>query len=353
VRGSASSSTTTPRLLPTSLVGSYPQPDWLIDRVRLRELGVPRVRVPEIWRVEPDLLAEAKDDATALVIAQQERLGLDVITDGEVRRESYSNYFANTLGGIDAERRGELARATGGSTDVPLFSGPARRTRAVGVEDVRFLRARTDRVIKATLPGPFSISEQAETSHYADREGLALDLADAVNAEVRELFAAGADVVQLDEPWMERWPERSKVYGTKVLNRALDGIEGTIAIHLCFGYGALVSDKRSSYRFFEELADTPIAQVSVEAAQPNLLLSQLAGLSDKTIILGVLDLADESVESLATVAARIEAALAYVAPERLAVAPDCGLKYLSREVANAKLTAMVEGAALVRAKLAG
>jgi 5-methyltetrahydropteroyltriglutamate--homocysteine methyltransferase len=347
------SSTLAHRLLPTSLVGSYPQPDWLVDRARLREIGVPRVPVPEIWRVDSAYLPQAKDDATALAIAAQEALGLDVITDGEVRRESYSNYFANALEGIDALRRGGVARATGGITDVPLFSGPARRTRSVGVEDVRFLRAHSDRVIKATLPGPFSISEQAETSYYADREGLALDLADAVNAEVKELFAAGADIVQLDEPWMERWPERSKVYGTKVLNRALDGVEGTVAIHLCFGYGALVGDKRSDYRFFDELADTPIAQVSVEAAQPNLTLSQLARLPDKTIILGVLDLGGESVETPATVAARIEAALAYVAAERLAVAPDCGLKYLPLEVANAKLAAMVEGAALVRAKLEG
>jgi len=340
-------------LIPTSLVGSYPQPDWLVDRVRLRELGVPRIPAPEIWRVEADFLAQAKDDATALAIAEQERLGLDVITDGEVRRESYSNYFANALDGIDDSRIGELVRPTGGHIDVPLFSGPARRTRSVGVTDVRFLRAHSDRVIKATLPGPFSISEQAETSHYADREGLALDLADAVNAEVKELFAAGADIVQLDEPWMERWPERSKIYGTKVLNRALDGVEGTVAIHLCFGYGALVGDKRSDYRFFDELADTSIAQVSVEAAQPNLTLSQLAGLPEKTIILGVINLGDESVESAATVAARIEAALVYVAPERLAVAPDCGMKYLPRDIANAKIAAMVEGAALVRAKLGG
>jgi 5-methyltetrahydropteroyltriglutamate--homocysteine methyltransferase len=351
--GEPVSSTPSLGLLPTSLVGSYPQPDWLVDRAQLRKIGVPRVPAPEIWRVDPAFLAQAKDDATALAISEQERLGLDVITDGEVRRESYSNYFANALGGIHAERIGRLPRPTGGVMDVPLFSGPARRTRSVGVDDVRFLRARTDRVIKATLPGPFSISEQAETSHYADREGLALDLADAVNAEVKELFAAGADIVQLDEPWMERWPERSKVYGTKVLNRALDGVEGTIAIHLCFGYGALVGDKRSAYRFFDELGDTPVAQVSVEAAQPNLTLSQLAGLPDKTIILGVLDLADETVETPATVAARIEAALAYVAPERLAVAPDCGMKYLPRDVANAKLAAMVEGAALVRAKLEG
>jgi 5-methyltetrahydropteroyltriglutamate--homocysteine methyltransferase len=340
-------------LLPTSLVGSYPQPDWLVDRSRLREIGVPRVPVPEIWRIEPRWLDQAKDDATALAIAAQESLGLDVITDGEVRRESYSNYFANALDGIDATRRGGLPRATGGMMDVPLFSAPARRSRSVGVEDVRFLRAHSDRVIKATLPGPFSISEQAETTYYDDREGLALDLADAVNAEVKELFAAGADIVQLDEPWMERWPERSKVYGTKVLNRALEGVTGTVAIHLCFGYGALVGDKRSDYRFFDELADTPIAQVSVEAAQPNLTLSQLARLPDKMIILGVLDLATDAVESAETVAARLEAALAHVAPERLAVAPDCGLKYLPREVADAKLTAMVEGAALVRAKLEG
>jgi 5-methyltetrahydropteroyltriglutamate--homocysteine methyltransferase len=351
--GGPASSTPALGLLPTSLVGSYPQPDWLVDRRRLREIGVPRIPVPEIWRVDPAFLPEAKDDATELAITEQERLGLDVITDGEVRRESYSNYFANALGGIDADQIGRLIRPTGGVIEVPLFSGPARRTRAVGVSDVRFLRAHTGRVIKATLPGPFSVSEQAETSHYADREGLALDLADAVNAEVKELFAAGADIVQLDEPWMERQPERSKVYGTKVLNRALDGVDGTIAIHLCFGYGALVGDKRSDYRFFDELADTPIAQVSVEAAQPSLRLSQLAGLPDKTIILGVLDLADEHVELPTTVAARIEAALAYVAPERLAVAPDCGMKYLPRAVANAKIAAMVEGAALVRAKLEG
>lgn len=340
-------------LLPTELVGSYPQPDWLVNRGRLRDIGVPRVRVPEIWRVAPEQLSEAQDDATLLAIARQERLGLDVVTDGEMRRESYSSYLANALGGVDPNRLGEIPRPTGGVMQVPLFSGPVRRAGPVIVDDVRFLRANTDLVVKATLPGPFSMSEQAQTTYYADQEALALDLADAVNAEVKELFAAGADIVQLDEPWMERWPERSKVYGTKVLNRALDGVEGCVAIHLCFGYGALVGDKRSAYRFLEELCDTPIERVSLEAAQPGLDLGQLELLGDKTIVLGVLDLGDEAVESAETVARRIEAALAHVPPERLAVAPDCGLKYLSRPVADAKLAAMVEGAARVRQALGG
>lgn len=335
-------------LLPTCLVGSLPQPNWLVDRDALVALGVPRVRVPQIWRVPSSRLREAQDDATMLAICLQERLGLDIVTDGEIRRESYSNYFATSLSGVDPERTGMVLSSVTGPVPVPLFTAPVRRARSAERDDVTFLRAHTDRLIKATLPGPFTMSEQAETTYHSSREALALDLADAVNAEVRELFAAGADIVQIDEPWMERWPERSTRYGVKVLNRALEGVTGTVALHICFGYGSIVREKRSAYRFLAELEDTPVTQVSLEAAQPNLDLTQLRMLPSKTIALGVLDLSDDRIETPEEVARRIERALEHVPADRLIVAPDCGLKYLHREVAVGKLRAMVAGAQLVR-----
>ncbi len=339
-------------LLPTTLVGSYPQPGWLIDRAGLEK--VPRVRDPRVWRVDPAWLRTAQDDATILAIRDQERAGIDIVTDGEMRRESYSSHFSNALSGIDAQPGIVHVVVDGQSVEVavPNFSGPARRTRPVEAEDVRFLRAQTDHPIRATLPGPFTMSQQAVTSYYADREALAMDLADAVNAEVRDLFAAGADIVQLDEPWMERFPDDARRYGVAVLNRALAGIDGLTALHICFGYGEIVGVKPRAYHFLEELADTPVAEVSVEAAQSGLDLSVFASaLRAKTIILGVLDLRDRAIETPAVVAERIEQALRVIAPERLTIAPDCGMKFLARAVARGKLDAMVAGAALVRERL--
>lgn len=338
-------------LLPTSLVGSYPQPNWLIDRVALQALRVPRTRAPQVWRVAPDLLEEACDDAARLAIADQTDAGLDIVTDGEVRRESYSNHFATALEGIDPTRTGAVGGRGGNEVRVPVFSGPARLRGPVGERDLRFLRAHTDRVAKATVPGPFTMSEQAETSYYADRRALALDLADAVRAQVEALFAAGADIVQLDEPWLERFPERAAAYGAEVINRAIEGLPGTVALHVCFGYGSLIAEKPPSYASLEVLADTAADQVSLEAAQPHLELSQLGRLGDKTVILGVLDLRDEAVEPVEVVATRVRAALAQVPAERLVLAPDCGMKFLPRPVAFAKLRSMVEAATAVRKEL--
>jgi 5-methyltetrahydropteroyltriglutamate--homocysteine methyltransferase len=341
-------------LLPTSLVGSYPQPDWLVDRQALNDAGVPRVPVPHVWRVAAELRAQAQDDATVVAIADQERAGLDILTDGEIRRESYSNYFVNALAGVDQKEHGYvLSRADATSkTEVPLFSGPVKRTRPVEVNDVRFLRAHTDRPIKVTIPGAFTMSEQAETGYYKDREALAMDLASAVNEELRDLIAAGADIVQIDEPWMERRAERSKQYGVKVINKELEGIGATKAIHICFGYARVVADKPNAYHFLAELEDSAVDQVSIETAQSNLEVSQLKSLPSKTVILGIIDLRDPNVESPETVAARIERALPYISPERLVIAPDCGMKFLPRETAFGKMQAMVAGAAIVRKKLA-
>jgi len=340
-------------LLPTMVVGSYPQPDWLINRERLSKF-VPRTRVPELWRIPEQWLEQAQDDATIAAIREMERAGIDIISDGEIRRESYSNKFSNALTGIDREKEGKLTFINAGRTvsvAVPLFSGPVRRLEPVEVRDVAFLRAHTDRTIKITLPGPFTMSEQSETRHHRDREALAMELAAAVNEEVKELFAAGADIVQLDEPWMQRFPERAKQYGVKVVNRALDSIIGTTAIHICFGYAAVVPQKPSSYSFLAELEGSVVKQVSIEAAQPRLDLAILRELPSKTMIVGVLDLGDRGVETPDAVAARIEAALKHIPAERLMVAPDCGMKYLPREVAFGKLKAMVEGAKIVRARL--
>jgi 5-methyltetrahydropteroyltriglutamate--homocysteine methyltransferase len=339
-------------LLPTSLVGSYPQPEWLIDRAQLSK-QVPRVRADDLWLVAPDKLEGAQDEATVLAIRDQERAGLDIITDGEQRRESYSNRFATALEGIDVEHPGTTINRSGKPIPVPRVVGPIRRTRPVELRDLKVLRANTDHPIKATVPGPFTMSKQAQDDYYGDEEAVALAYADAVNAEIKDLFAAGADVVQIDEPWMQQHPEKARQYGLKALDRALDGARGTVAVHLCFGYAAVVHDKPSGYSFLPELDGCKAQQISIEAAQPKLDLAVLRQLPSKTIILGVIDLADMNVETPPTVAERIRRALAHVPANRVVVAPDCGMKYLPRPVAFAKMQAMAEGAALVRREIAG
>jgi 5-methyltetrahydropteroyltriglutamate--homocysteine methyltransferase len=334
-------------LLPTSLVGSYPQPEWLIDRHKLSK-QVPRVRADDLWLVAPDKLEAAQDDATILAIREQERAGLDIITDGEQRRESYSNRFATALDGIDVERPGTTINRSGKSIPVPRVVSPIRRNRPVELRDLKVLRANTDRSIKATVPGPFTMGKQAQDDYYKDEEAVALAYADAVNAEIKDLFAAGADVVQIDEPWMQQHPEKARQYGLKALNRALDGVSGTVAVHLCFGYAAVVHDKPTGYSFLAELEGSKAQQISIEAAQPKLDLAILRRLPSKIIILGVIDLADMTVETPQIVADRIRRALAHVPADRIVVAPDCGMKYLPRAVAFAKMKAMADGAALVR-----
>ncbi len=339
-------------LLPTSLVGSYPQPEWLIDRTRLAK-QVPRVRVGDLWLVAPDKLEAAQDDATLLAIRDQERAGLDIITDGEQRRESYSNRFATALDGIDIENPGVTINRNGRPIPVPRIVGLIRRRQPVELRDLQVLRANTAHQIKATVPGPFTMGKQAQDDYYKDEEAVALDYAAAVNAEIKDLFAAGADIVQIDEPWMQQHPDKARQYGLKALDRALDGVTGTVAVHLCFGYAAVVHDKPSGYSFLPEFEGTKAQQVSIEAAQPKLDLTVLRQLPSKTIILGVIDLADMTVETPQTVAARIRRALDHVPAERIVVAPDCGMKYLPRAVAFGKMRAMAEGAALVRQELAG
>jgi 5-methyltetrahydropteroyltriglutamate--homocysteine methyltransferase len=338
-------------LLPTSLVGSYAQPDWLIDRKNLAGRFPPRVRAKEMWRVSPEHLAQAQDDATRLAILDQERAGLDIITDGEMRRESYSNRFATALEGVDIDNPGTALDRSGHPNPVPRVAGKVRRKHAVEVEDVKFLRANTTRTIKITVPGPFTMSQQAQNDFYKDEEEMALDYAAAVNAEIKDLFAAGADIVQIDEPYMQARPEKARKYGLKAFKAALDGVRGTTAVHICFGYAAVIHVRPEGYSFLPEFADSPVQQVSVETAQSGLDCSVLGKLPGKTIILGVLDLSDMTVETPETVAARIRRALPYVSPERIVVAPDCGLKYLPRPVAFGKMHAMVEGAAIVRREL--
>jgi 5-methyltetrahydropteroyltriglutamate--homocysteine methyltransferase len=338
-------------ILPTSLVGSYPQPDWLIDRDRLMKQMPPRVRARELWRIDPQWLAAAQDDATIGAIHDQERAGLDIITDGEIRRESYSNRFATALDGVDIDNPGRIIGRAGHAVAVPRIVGPIRRRHPVERRDVEFLRAQTGRRIKMTVPGPFTMSQQAQDEFYGDGRALALAYADAVNAEIKDLFAAGADIVQIDEPWMQARPEEARAYGVEALDRAVAGVSGTTAVHLCFGYAAMVKEKPSGYSFLPELEQSAVQQVSIETAQPSLDCAVLAKLPSKTIILGVLDLADPEVESAETVAQRIRRALAVVPPERLVIAPDCGLKYLAREVAFGKMQSMVAGAAMVRQEI--
>jgi 5-methyltetrahydropteroyltriglutamate--homocysteine methyltransferase len=338
-------------MLTTTVVGSYPQPHWLIDRAKLGA-KVPRVRAPEIWRIDNAFLEEAQDDATLLAIADMERAGIDIITDGEMRRESYSNRFATALEGVDIDSPGTTINRSGARSVVPRIAGPIRRRHPVEVRDVAFLRKNTTRQVKITLPGPFTMAQQAEDDYYKDEEALAMAFAAAVNEELRDLKAAGADIIQLDEPWLQARPERAARYGVAAINRALQGITGTTVVHLCFGYAAAVKDKPSGYSFLPQLAGSIATQISIEAAQPKLDLEVLKEFSGKSVMLGVIDLNDPAIESPEEVARRAREGLKYVAPERLVLAPDCGMKYLSRELAYGKLAALARGAELVRRELA-
>ena len=338
-------------LFPTTLVGSYPQPEWLIDRAKLAGRFPPRVRARELWRIPADLLPEAQNDATLLAIKAQEDAGLDIITDGEIRRESYSNRFATALEGVDIDNPGTALDRSGHPNPVPRVVGKIRRRHPVEVEDVRFLRAHTARRIKITVPGPFTMSQQAQNEFYPSEEEASLDYAAAVNEEIKDLFAAGADIVQIDEPYMQARPEKARQYGLKALNRALEGVKGTTCVHICFGYAAIIHERPSGYSFLPELAACSCGQVSVETAQSNLDCSALVPLEGKQILLGVVDLSDMQVESAETVAGRIRRALPYVDTARIIVATDCGMKYLPRDVADGKMRAMVEGARLMRQEL--
>src|ERR1700690_1338811 len=340
------------KLFPTSLVGSYPQPEWLIDRAKLAGRFPPRVRARELWRIAPEYLDQAQDDATVLAIRAQEDAGLDIITDGEIRRESYSNRFATALEGVDIDNPGTALDRSGHPNPVPRVTGKVRRMRPVEVRDLEFLRANTDRMIKMTVPGPFTMSQQAQNDFYKDEQEMVLDYAAAVNTEIKDLFAAGADVVQIDEPYMQARPEKARKFGLAGLNAALNGVTGTTAVHICFGYAAIIHKRPEGYSFLPELASSQVAQVSIETAQSKLDCAVLSSLPGKTIILGTLDLSDMKIETAETVAARIRRALPYVPAERIVVAPDCGLKYLPRAVAYGKMCAMVEGAKIVRAEFA-
>ena len=339
------------KLFPTTVVGSYPQPDWLVDRAMLSKV-VPRVRMTELWRVPEEWLEQAQDDATVVAIRDMERAGIDIITDGEIRRESYSNRFATALEGMDLDNPG-MVKARSGMTPVPRVVGAIRRVRAVELRDMQFLRANTGRPAKITLPGPFTMGQQAKNEFYRDDEELAMDFAAAVNAEAHDLQEAGADVIQLDEPWLRNDPEAAKRYAVRAINRALQGITVPTVVHLCFGYAAVVpgASKPTGYSFLPGLADSIAQQISIEAAQPKLDLGVLADLAGKKIMLGVLDLGDDTVEAPELVAQRIRAGLKYVKAENLIPAPDCGMKYMSREAAFGKLKALADGAAIVRREI--
>lgn len=340
-------------LLPTTVVGSYPQPDWLVDRDVLTGRLPPRVRAKDIWRIAEPLLEGAQDDATLLAIRDMERAGIDIVTDGEARRESYSNRFALALDGVDLDNPAEVIGRTGKQTSVPRITGPIKRRGAVEARDAAFLAANTDRVTKITLPGPFTMSRQAKDEHYGDPEAMAMAYAEAVNEEAHDLKRAGADIIQLDEPWMEQFPEEARAYGLKALNRALQGIEGTTIVHVCFGYAYVVADKPHAYSILPYLSECSADQISIEAAQPNLDLSVLRELPGKSILLGVLNLGSAEVETAEIVAARIRRGLEHVPAERIVPAPDCGMKYLPRDRAFGKLRALAEGAAIVRRELEG
>jgi 5-methyltetrahydropteroyltriglutamate--homocysteine methyltransferase len=343
--------TTTSSRLPTSLVGSYAQPEWLIDRPRLAGRFPPRVRAKELWRVEPAYLEQAQDDATLLAIRAQERAGLDIITDGEMRRESYSNHFATALDGIDIDHPGTALDRSGHPNPVPRIVGPIGRPHPIEVGDLTFLRQNTDRPVKMTVPGPFTMSQQAQNEHYPDAESAAMAYAAAVNAEIKDLHAAGADIVQIDEPYLQARPDPARAYGLAAVQRALEGVTGTTAVHICFGYAAIIHDRPDGYSFLPELAGCSADQISIETAQSGLDLGVLEDLSEKTIILGVIDLSDHEVESVDTVADRVRRAFVHTTPDRITIATDCGMKYLPRASAEGKMRAMAGAAAVLRAEL--
>ncbi len=338
-------------LLPTTLVGSYPQPDWLIDREKLSLRAPPRIRAQELWRVGAEWLEQAQDDATLIAIRDQEAAGIDVITDGEMRRESYSNRFATALEGVDPDNPAIVPSRSGKPDMVPRVIGKIRRKHPVELRDVQFLRKSTSHKIKITVPGPFTMSVQAKDFFYNDEEKVAMEYAAAVNEEIKDLFAAGADIVQIDEPYMQARPDQARAYAVKAINRALEGISGTTAVHVCFGYAALVKNKPEGYSFLPELEACKADQISIETAQPVIDLAVLKQLPTKTIVLGVISLGDNAIETPEIVAGRIRRVFPYVPPERLVIAPDCGMKYLPRDVAFAKLCAMVAGVKIVRAEL--
>ena len=339
-------------LFPTTLVGSYPQPDWLIDRESLAGRFPPRVRLDALWRVAPEHLAEAQDDATRVAIREQEEAGLDIVTDGEIRRESYSNRFATALEGVDIDNPGEALDRSGHPNPVPRVTGRIRRLHPVQVDDVRFMKAHTDRQVKITVPGPFTMSQQAQNDFYGSEAEMAMDYAAAVNEEIRDLFAAGADIVQVDEPYMQARPEKAREYGLDAVNAALDGIDGTTALHICFGYAAIIHERPSGYSFLPELAGCACRQISIETAQSNLDCSVLETLPGKQIMVGCIDLSTHEVETPETVAERVRRALAHMPKENVILAPDCGMKYLPRDAAFGKLRAMVEAAKILRAEYA-
>jgi 5-methyltetrahydropteroyltriglutamate--homocysteine methyltransferase len=335
-------------LFPTTLVGSYPQPDWLIDRNKLAGRFPPRVRAQELWRIEKSFLKDAQDDATLLAIRAQEEAGLDIVTDGEIRRESYSNRFATALDGVDIDNPGSGLDRSGHPNPVPRIVGRIRRKHPVEVEDLLFLKRHTKKKTKITVPGPFTMLQQAQNDFYKSEEEAAMDYAAAVNEEIRDLFAAGADIVQVDEPYMQARPEKARQYGLKALNRALEGIGGETAVHICFGYAAIIHQRPSGYSFLPELSGSPVRQISIETAQSNLDCSVLNSLRNKKIMVGCVDLSDRNVETPQTIVARVKKALLYVAAENVVLAPDCGMKYLPPEVAFGKMKAMVEGARILR-----
>jgi 5-methyltetrahydropteroyltriglutamate--homocysteine methyltransferase len=337
--------------LPTMVVGSLPQPDWLIDRERLGHQFPPRVRAAELWRVPPPFLPEAQDDATLAAVRAQEEAGLDVVTDGEIRRESYSNHFATALAGLDLEHPGTVLNRSGLEIPVPRVVGEIRRPAPVQVDDVRFLRAHTDRAVKITVPGPFTMAQQAQDDHYRDDRALALAYADVVREEIADLFAAGADIVQIDEPWLQARPEVARRYGAEAVTRAIADAPGPVHVHLCFGYAAMVSERPEGYSFLPELADTPADTVSVETAQSRLDPATLAPLRGKGIALGVLDLSTPEVETPETIADRVRRALDHVDVDRLVLSSDCGLKYLPRASAAGKMRSLARAAAMMREEL--
>jgi 5-methyltetrahydropteroyltriglutamate--homocysteine methyltransferase len=339
------------RLLPTTIAGSLPKPAWLAT--------------PEVlwapWRLAGEQLAEGKRDAVLLALRDQEAAGIDIVGDGEQSRQHFVHGFLAGIEGVDMTRRRRIPiRAGRYEADCPTVTGPIRRPAPVHAEEARFARAHTAHRLKFTLPGPMTIVDTVADEHDGDRVRLAMAFARVLNEEARELAALGVDVVQIDEPAFNVYMDEVRDWGIAALERAVDGVACTTAVHVCYGYGieANIAWKRSlgdEWRQYEltfpHLARSRIDQVSLECANSRVPMSLLSLLDGKDVLAGCIDVASTHVETPEEVAGVIREALRHVAPERLQPCTNCGMAPLPREVARAKLRALAAGAALVREEL--
>jgi len=327
----------------TTTVGSFPRPSWLVAG---------RDRGAVTFQLEGQPLREAQDDATIVSLYEQDQVGLDLLTDGEQRRTSFIDHILASWSGIDLENRRlkSIRRGRGNPLLVPRVVDKVERRSTAVVEDLRFAKAHTTRPIKMAVPGPMTVVDTTYDEAYGNEEALAMDVAAALNLELLDLQSAGCDVVQIDEPAMTRYHEKAAFYGARALDRCLEGITIPTIVHLCYGY-PLNQSLQHEYEYpelLEILLDTRIGGFSVEFARSNYDPSVLRGCGDRLVMFGCVDPGDSPTEAVDVVLGRVRAALDYVDPARMLIAPDCGLMTISRTLARAKAQLLVDVAQQVR-----